>query len=434
MNPERIELYPHVFFNRLTVDKFKTEQLTVYMVVPLQNEREASHYALLPHVLRQGCNLYPSNTAISRRLEELYSADLSSGVFKLGDRQVVAFSIGVLRREFVPDGTGLLQDAARILLDLIFNPFLDATTGVFPDATVEREKTNAANRIRSLMNNKAAYAKSRCLTHMCADEHYGIPEWGSVRETETVTPASLYAAYRKLLSEARFEIYYSGTAESEPLTIAMCEAIASLHRYPCPLPPTEIRYTAKNRRFISEKSVAAQAKLCIGFRAGTWLGGDDVAAFMLFHCIYGSSPTSKLFANVRERLSLCYSCSSRAELSKGIFLVSAGIENKKRRRAVAEILRQLRRIRAGKITEDEMTMAKKTICTQCRSLRDDVVATERWHLARILIGISQTPDEIAAAVEAVSIRDVVRVAKHVSVDTVYFLHGTQEGGEEEYDD
>lgn len=434
MKPERTELYPDIYLNRLTVDKFKTEQLTLYLAVPLKSMAEASHYALLPHVLRRGSTKYPTNTAISRRLEELYSADLSTGGFKLGDRQILTFSIGVLREDFVPDRASLLSDATALLLDILFSPYIDGTTGVFPDDAVEQEKKNACDRIRSLMNNKALYARSRCLTHMCADEVYGIPEWGSEEETARITPASLYAAYRKLLAEAHLEVYYTGTADAAPIVAALDKALSTVRRYPCALPATEIRYRAAKRRSITERSVATQGKLCIGFRSGVTLTDRDAAAFTLFHCIYGASPTSKLFANVREKLSLCYSCASRAELSKGIFLVSAGIENKNRRRAVSEILRQLRRTRAGKITEAEMTMAKKTISTNCRSIGDEVAALERWYLSRALLGIEQSPDEVAAQMSELGIRDVVRVAKKVSVDTIYFLHGMQESGEEEYDD
>ena len=81
-----------------------------------------------------------------------------------------------------------------------------------------------------------------------------------------------------------------------------------------------------------------------------------------------------------------------------------------------------------------MTMAKKTISTNCRSIGDEVAALERWYLSRALLGIEQSPDEVAAQMSELGIRDVVRVAKKVSVDTIYFLHGMQESGEEEYDD
>ena len=436
MKPERTELSTGIFFNRMPVDKFKMSLLSVYLTVPLSDESAASKIALLQYVLRQGTKSYPTAPELSRRLEALYSADLASGVFKSGENQVMLFSIGVLRSKFVPDGTDLLTPAAELLREVIFDPLIDRTTGVFKDEYVEREKKNACDRIRSIQNNKALYAKRKCISLMCADEPFGVSELGSVEEIEQITPASLYAAYRVLLSEARIEIYYSGTEDAERVIGMFAPTLAGIRRYPRTPATSEIRRTVKKQKAVTERTVAEQGKLCIGFRAGVSLGEPDAAAVTLFHSIFGGSPTSKLFANVRERLSLCYSCSSQLQLTKGIFLVSAGIENRKKRRALREIFHQLAKMRAGKITEKEREMALNTLVNQCRSLSDDPASLERWYFTRALIAdTDQSPEEFAEALAKVTLKDLARVAGYAVPDTVYFLRGIsdhrEEGGEDD---
>ena len=435
MKPERTELSTGIFFSRMPVDKFKMSLLSVYLTLPLGDESAASKIALLQYVLRQGTKSYPTAPEISRRLEALYSADLASGIFKSGENQVLLFSIGVLQSKFVPDGTDLLTPAAELLKEIVFDPILDKTTGVFRDEYVEREKKNACDRIRSIQNNKALYAKTRCLSAMCSEEAYGISEIGTVEEIEKITPASLYTAYRSLLSEARIDIFYSGTEDSERVMSAFLPSLGAIRRYPRTPAVAEIRRTVKRRKTITERTTAEQGKLCIGFRAGTSLAERDAAAVTLFHSVFGGSPTSKLFANVRERLSLCYSCSSQLQLTKGIFLVSAGIENKKKRRALREIFHQLARMRAGKISEKEHKMALKTLINQCRSLSDEPASMERWYFTRALIaGTDQSPEEFAAELERVTVKDLARVAKNAVPDTVFFLRGIHEGEEEGEED
>lgn len=435
MKPERTEISEGIFFSRMPIDKFKMSLLSVYLTLPLSDESAASKIALLQYVLRQGTKSYPTAPEISRRLEALYSADLASGVFKSGENQVLLFSVGVLRSKFVPDGTDLLTPAAELLKEIIFDPIIDKTTGVFLDDYVEREKKNACDRIRSIQNNKALYAKTRCLSEMCAEEAFGISELGTVEEIERITPASLYTAYRSLLSEARIEIFYSGTEDGERVAAMFRPALSAIRRYPRPAATAEIRRTVKRRRMVTERTSAEQGKLCIGFRAGTSLSEPDAAAVTLFHSVFGGSPTSKLFANVRERLSLCYSCSSQLQLTKGIFLVSAGIENKKKGRALREIFRQLKRMRAGKITEEEYGMALKTLVNQCRSLSDEPASMERWYFTRALIADSdQSPEEFAEALSRVTVKDLARVAKNAVPDTVFFLRGMQENKEEGEED
>ena len=96
-------------------DAFKMSLLSVYLTVPLTEAAAASRLALLQYVLRRGTKTYPTSTDITRRLEELYSADLGSGVFKCGENQVLVFSVGVLRREFIPEGKDVLLPAVELL-------------------------------------------------------------------------------------------------------------------------------------------------------------------------------------------------------------------------------------------------------------------------------------------------------------------------------
>lgn len=434
MKLERNELEKEIYFNTVPTDKFKTEQLTVYLTVPLTGEADASRIALLPRVLRRGSRDYPTATALTRRQEELYSADISAGTTKIGESQVLVLSVDVLRRDFTPQGEDLLLPAADLLLGMLFEPYIDKTTGVFSEEYVEGEKKNARNAIRSLQNNKAVYALNRCISHMCYGEAYAIHEWGSEEETERITPASLYDAYRRLLSEARMDIFYCGTANTDALVSRIRSALDGIIRHPLPLRGIANRTAVEHKKHITERAAAVQGKLCIGFRTGVTLSDPDVAAFLMFHAIYSQSPTSKLFVNVREKQSLCYSCGSRAETSCGLMFVSAGIDNKNRRRAVREILRQLRKMRAGRITEAEMEMALRMLKNQLASLEDEPVALRRFYLIRALRGIAQTPEELAAALDAVSVRDIARVAKRVTPDTVYFLRGNPDGGEESEDE
>lgn len=434
MKPQRTELSPGLYFTRMPCDIFKMSRLTLFLSTPLRDESAASRVALLPYVLRRGTRSLPTSTLLNRRLEELYSADLYASAFKVGDNHILALSVDVLRREFVPDGKDLLLPAVGLLRDLLFDPFIDKVTGVFSEEYVEREKKTACDRIHALQNNKGAYAQFRCLSVMCADEVYGISELGTVEEIEKITPAALFAAYKTLLSEAHVEIYYTGTEDTEAISDLFSSSFSAVHRYPLPVSATRIRRRAGKKKVVTERSVATQGKLCIGFRSGVSIADGEAAAFTLFHTVFGASPTSKLFANVRERLSLCYTCSSRQQLTKGLFLVYAGIENKNRRRAIREILHQLSKVKAGKISENEMHMARKSLGNQLRSIWDEPAALERWYLTRALFGIDEGPDEFLERLEGVTVRDVAEMAKRVTVDTVYFLRGVPTEGMEEDDD
>ena len=69
-----------------------------------------------------------------------------------------------------------------------------------------------------------------------------------------------------------------------------------------------------------------QGKLAMGFRTGIDAWDEDYPALMLLNAVYGGTTTSKLFLNVRERLSLCYYASSGLMKYKDVMLVSSGVE------------------------------------------------------------------------------------------------------------
>ena len=65
-----------------------------------------------------------------------------------------------------------------------------------------------------------------------------------------------------------------------------------------------------------------------------------MTAMRLMSALFGGTPHSKLFLNVREKLSLCYYCSSSYDRHKGIVMVQSGVEQKNIEKAREEILRQ----------------------------------------------------------------------------------------------
>ncbi len=421
-----------VVLHEIETDKFKTAQLAVFFVLPLTDARTAAHCSLLPPVLRRGSRTYPTATALSRRLEELYAADLSAVVFRRGEFLVLSVSVDTVKAAYLPEPIELQAEAAGVLVDLLTNPLTEGEDA-FTASYVEGEKKNCCDRIRSKRNNKAAYAKARCVEIMCEGEAYGIPESGGIDAVNAITPRSLFAFYRELLRTARIEVYCAGGVPLEEAATWL-RPLWSGAREPVSLLPCEAQGRTGRIKRVKERSAAVQGKLCIGFRTGVTLGGEDRAAFMLFHFLYGASPSSKLFANVREKLSLCYSCSATQDLAKGVLFVSAGIENRKARRALREILHQLRRIRAGRFTERERFLALQTLKSQYLAVSDDPWSLMLWSLSRRLCGVSDSPEEAIAALERVSDEQIRAIAKQVEPDTVYFLEGVGEGSEEDEDD
>ena len=429
---KRYQLANDIALNVIETDRFKSALLSVNLIVPI-HAATAAQNTLLLRVLKQGSANYPSLAAVNTRLDDLYAADLSTRNYKRGEMQVLGFAIDLLDNIYIPDGTDVLGGSADMLGELLLHPLLDAE-GCFTARIVEREKQSLCDAIRAQINNKQRYAHNRCVEEMCRGELYSLPITGTVEEVEAITPAALTERYHALLREARVEVFFIGRTPIDRLTACLNRALAE---YPAHTPasaPTEIIRSAASVREITEEQPVNQGKLVIGFRSGYAVTDDDYLNFMVFNEIYGGSPASKLFVHVREKLSLCYYCSSSPDSYKGLMFVSSGVAVENKARAVSEIMAQLEAVRRGEFTEEDLQNAILGLQNGYRQLTDSPGGMENYYLGRMLFGVDLTTGQMEEGFAHVTAEGVIEAAKRVSVDTVYFLRGPEGNAEKEEDD
>ena len=188
---------------------------------------------------------------------------------------------------------------------------------------------------------------------------------------------------------------------------------------------TDVRMNAVEAepRVFTEEMDVTQGVLAMGYRLGSCMLDPDEAAIRVFNAVFGGCATSKLFTNVRERLSLCYYASSSADLLKGILTVSSGIDFDKYEPARNEIDAQLDAMRAGDITEAELSAAKKAVANSLRQIPDSPAALEDFYLRQVIRGTDASPDDMAALAEDVTAESVAEIARGVEADAVFFLKG-----------
>lgn len=414
-----------VFFTSIADTKFKNNHLSVNFLLPLRRETAAVN-ALLPMVLRRGCREYPDMTALNRRLKELYGAHLDGGVTKRGEIQIVTLHVEVLGDEYALAGEALMRSCAALLRSVLFDPAFE--NGCFRAQDVEIEKRNLADLIDSQLNDKRYYASQRLKEEMCENEPYGVFEYGRRDDALAVTPQALFAAWKSMLQIARAEIFLVGSADPAPCRELFREAFSRVVRGAPVACDTQVIRDVTDVKTVTEHLPVSQAKLGLGFRAGTATPDTDVAAMQLACTVLGGSPQSKLFMNVREKMSLCYYCFSRFERQKGLVFIESGIEQGDFERAKAAILQQLDDLKAGDFTQDDLKFAALSLVNSYRELNDSLGSIAGWYLGQAVTGTVRTPSQAAEEVLTITREDIIRAAAGIRLDTVYLLTG--EGGTE----
>ena len=404
-------------------EKFKTSCISVSMALPMDEKMAAN--SLLVYLLKRSCKAYPELSLLNGRLDELYGAILGAGVSKNGEAQVLTLSITSLADKFALDDESIQLEAAQLLSDIIFKP--NVKNGSFGAEALATEKRLLIQRIEEELNDKRSYAFNKCISHMCHNEAFGKDKYGTIEEIQSVKVSDVYEAWKNMLSTAVFQITVVGAADEEKVAAIFEKAFADIERNPATLETVFIQRSRHFNRF-EEKFPVNQGKLVMGFRAGMSHRRDNIFAVTVMNDIFGMGTYSKLFMNIREKMSLAYYCWSRLIASKGIVLVESGIDTDKEKKVSAEVLSQLSDLRSGK-TDPEVLESSK------RALREKHTFTTPegilgWYSSQVTSDEIMTPEEVVSGIEQVTMEDVCAAAKKLSIDTIFMLSAQEEADDE----
>ncbi|WP_397361798.1 EF-P 5-aminopentanol modification-associated protein YfmF [Paenibacillus sp.] len=402
---------------------FKTYAISLYAGIPL-DENTVTSTALAPFVLRRGTATYPETTQFRERLEELYGAGFGFDIYKRGDYQIVQFRMDTINDSFVQSQESLLEQSFAFLGEVLTRPLVE--DGSFRPSYVATERETVRKKLESIVNDKIRYAAERCIEEMCRNEPYRLHPLGQRADLDRITPKSLYESYNSWLDEAILDLYVVGDTTAEEV-----EKLVQLHfgrvqsevgLYSSKFIPVSVNEV----RTVEEKLDVNQGKLNMGLRTSITYKDDTYASALMYNGILGGYPHSKLFVNVREKESLAYYASSRYDGHKGIGTIQSGIEAQNYGKAVEIIEKQLDEMKAGNISDLELSQTKAMIRNQLSEIQDSAFEMISFDFNRQLSGKERTADQLLQQVEQISAEDVKAAAETVQLDTIYFLTGKEE--------
>ena len=408
---ETISLLPGVTLRAFRDTRFKQGCLSLQLVRQM-DKAESAMNALLPSVLLRGTASCPDLRSITQHLDELYGASVSPLVRRIGDYQTTGLYCGFMDDRFALPGDQVLRPMLSFLEELLLDSPLE--DGAFLPAFVESEKKNLISTIESELNDKRAYAMGQLLKTMCKADTFGLPRLGEAEQVAAITPKGLHDHYRKILRTSPIHIFYVGSAEARQVADLLMPLLSKLER-DCSALASQTGFLPCEGSDVVETMDVAQGKLCMGFTTPITNRCREFPAMQVMNTVLGAGMTSKLFMNVREKLSLCYSIGSGYYGTKGIVIVSAGIDFDKEQLTREEVLRQLDACRDGDITGKELTAAKEALLSSLRATHDAPGSIEGYYATSALSELGMTPADYMDAVNAVTLADVVSAAKQLQL-------------------
>ena len=418
---EVIKIKKGINLNLIKTDKFKTNLLSVFFTVPL-NENTITKNSLIPAILRRGSNNLKTQEEISKTLEEMYGASFDCGVDKIGDNQVLKFYLETINNSYTEDGENILKESINILLDLVFNPLVN--NNKFDETYVESEKNNIKQIIEGRKDAKATYALERCIEEMYKNLPYALYKYGRLEDLENINAENLYEEYKKLINECKIDIFISGDITEEVKNeVIENKNIVSLEERN----PNYIESNKENRikqekqeEIVSESMDVTQGKLILGLDVLKEQEDDKYTA-LIYNAILGGTPNSKMFQNVREKNSLAYTASSSYIRQKGNIFVKCGIEIDNYEKALKIIKEQIEDMKKGKFTEEDIKQAKVNIVSTIKFIPEEQDTELLYYFSQELSGYQMNSEEYINKVNSITKEQIVELANRIQINTIYFL-------------
>lgn len=426
MIPLTKKLSPCLTLKTVCTDKFKTERISV-VINDSPDARRMPVTKFVFSVLKCGCKQYPTKRELNKRLDELYSSAVFPIFSRGGGKVSVGFGAEMLGNEYASDDVKIFEGTLELLFKLLFEPVLDEK-GNFLEKYVEREREDICDSIRSVINVPRTYAIKRLIEVMYEGDDFAVPSSGTVEIVESISTEELMSTYSDLIENSSYEVFYIGAKTAEEVEECVKKYF---ERYSFGAPKTvknkvDFSVDTKKIKRVDEEMKLSQGILTLGYKTGVNITcGREFYAALVLNEIFGGSPVSKLFMNVRERMSLCYYCGSRFDPHKGLIYVSSGIEKSDRKKAEKEIIKQFNEIVRGNVDEAEFSAAKKSIVNVYSETTDSASGIERFYSLRDEYGVSDSIEEAKMKINAVSLEEVIEIAKKTKLDTVYFLCGKE---------
>lgn len=416
----RIELVKGVNLNIIPSKQFKTTRIFISFIKNIESKKELAERALLANYLEMCSQNYPTQIDIARKLSQMYGASFGSSVDRRGNYQLINFSIDYIEGKYLVGNEDLFSEVIEFLKEIIFNPLKVGENKNFDEETFTRQKNNTITYLKSIKEDKQAYATAKLRKLYFDNEIQQVPSFGESEDVEKLTISDLMDAYQKMLNTDRVEIMISGDVNTD-------EVINKFSVLPFKarnISRVSMSYTQEIKQEIItqiDEEPLSQSKFDMAFRLPVVYRGDLHYAALVFNSLFGGSALSLLFTVVREKMSMAYYANSNFDPFRQLLVVQTGISYANKDKVQELILEQLERLKKGDFEDELLEQNKNNLISSYISRLDSQTSALLRAQSAALTGINVTIEEWLDNLQSVTKDDVMKVAKMVELQATYML-------------
>lgn len=402
----------------INTDRFKTVNVRINFKRKTKKE-EITKRNLLTRVLLESNEFYKTSRLIEIETEKLSGLMLRSSSNISGNYSIMSFESSFLNEKYTEDN--MISKSLEFVLSFIFNP--DVENKRFNKKNFNLCKESLKQEIINLKENPDRYGMLRMLQTMDENAPYAICADGNLDDLEQITEENLYEYYNQIIKSDLIDIFIIGNLEEENIKKIINEKfkINTLKK------PSEKHYIKHNKinkkaKIKKETKELEQSKLYIGCKLNNLTPFEQKYVMNIYSFILGGSPNSKLFSNLREQNSLCYSVNCSYQPTFNLLIIKAGIDASNMKKSINLIKQEMKNMEKGIIDDQEINAGIITYKNTFKEVEDSAFSILNAYTSCEYLEYDPIETRIVE-IEKVDKEALIEVAKKIHIDTIFLLEG-----------
>ncbi len=402
----------------IKTDLFKTITMKVMFHTPIVKENITKRN-ILSDILLQSTKEYSSRRELNIKSEDLYAADVYSTNNRIGNYITTSFILQTLNDKYTEKNN--FSESVKFLHEIIFNP--DCYDRKFREEKLELVKNNAKMALNSIKENSGNYALIRMNEEFDKNSPISYRMIGYLDDLEKIDVQNLYNYYENMLEDDYVDIFVIGDISIKELMPIIKDnfKFRKVKKYKASY-ELGIHSLRKKYQVIKESTNNSQSKLVMALPLKELSYFDKNYAMVIFNIILGGTADSKLFKEIRENNSLCYTIRSSYSRLDNLMTIYAGIDKKNYDESVDLIIKILNDMRRGNFTDSDIAIAKEFYNSSTESLYESPTRIINEILSEEILEM-ETLEKRKEEISKVTKKDIIRVCKKINIDTIFFLEG-----------
>ena len=335
----------------------------------------------------------------------------------------MCFDITFLNDKYTEEGN--FESSLDFLCELLFNPLIETTHA---STKFNKENFNLAynlleENIKTVKESPYYYSKMRLFEIMSPNSMHSYRSCGDLEDLKRITPAKLYEYYLQILKKDILDNVVIGDISEGRVRKAISDKI----KIRTIKKKGESHFISMKRTRLLPKTVIesremSQSQLALGYKIDSTSDFERRYVLNVLTYILGGGSDSKLFKEVREKNSLCYSINSIGVPLQNAMIITSGISASNFKKAVSLIKKNFKSMQQGAFTKEDIMKAKITYVNSIKELEDNP-----QNLLSMYTGIEYLKsDDIDGRIKKISKvtkKDITRLASKMHLDVIYMLRG-----------